>query len=162
MSVLIYRFDCLEAFPVIGALSSPGAVAEMSLVGAGDAAFLDVSITRSAGATGPLEVALALPPRTVMGTIQQLELVVAAHAGACQVAVELEEASAGIRRLLFDFVDLSGSPGYTADVAHGGVGTFQFHRFSVSLPGSCASARLGLVSLSYVGEARFASSGLAR
>ncbi len=162
MLTVVHRFDCIEAFPVIEGLSSPGAIVETSLVGLGDDAAIDVKITRAPGVTGVLEAAIALPPRTVIGVVDRFELAVVAYGDACRAGLVIEDESTGAQRVVFEAADFVGPGVYAIDFADDAVRVMQWHRLYVILDGSFDSVRLGLVSLSYSGDARIGRAEVAR
>ena len=161
MPTVIHRFDSVEAFPVIGSLSSAGAAVETSLAGAGESAHLVVKIARRVGTTGPLDVGIALPPRAVIGVVERLTLDVVMGHGVCRIGLDIEDGTTGPQRLTFDAADLRGLGSCTIDLQDRAVRTVQCHRITIMMDELCDAVRLGLVALSFSGDARIGPAEMA-
>lgn len=159
MSTLLYQFDSLESFPVIESLSSPDVTYAVRL----DATrtSLEIEVVRPRGTTGPLNVVVALPPRSVVGPIWQLTLRGSTQGTACSIGLDMEDTEGGFRCLAFRAHDLAGRNICAIGVKTGASSTTLFHRLHLLLPATEDRAQLRLISLSYSGDARLARPELA-
>jgi len=163
MSVVLYNFNCTEAFPVLPSFSSgPGSIDTRVAIAEGDASLM-VSLRRDGSLSEPFEAALALPPRTVAGTIERLELALVGDQSGCTVALEAEDEAGVIRLLEFGAVDFEGrgSCVYYWSFREK-TQILQLHRVRIVIGPSCATATLFLLSLTVHGHVRSLPTGMAQ
>jgi len=163
VSVVLYRFDSAEAFPVLDSFSSEGVSIETRVAGHGTDASLVISVDRTHSGPDALEAVVALPPRTVSGHLEGVELSLVGDRGGCRMALDAEDESGAARRLDLGLVDFDGPgscihrPSSSEKTQH-----LQFHRLRIVIGRSCVSTTLNLLSLIVHGEVRRLPSGMAQ
>jgi len=163
MAIVLYKFDSVEAFPVLGSFSSEHGSIDRRAVGASDDASLMVSLRHDDSGFDTMEAVLALPPRTVAGSIERIELSLVGDRSGCGVALDTEDQTGAVRHLDLGMVGFAGpgSCGYDWPLSEK-MQLLQFHRLRIIIGPECASATLILLSLIVRGEVRFLPSGMAQ
>jgi len=163
MELVLYRFDSAEAFPVLESFCSERGRIEARAVGASDDVSLMVSLRRDDTSSDATEAVLALPPRTVAGSIERIEISVVGDRSGCTLALDAEDQTGAVRRLDFGMVGFEGVGLCVCDwPVSEKMQIIKFHRLRIVIGPCCASATLILLSLSVRGEVRFLPSGVAQ
>ena len=108
MSLLVYRFDNAEAFPLLEVLTTLAEKPTIRIDGHGQEAILRVEASPKACAVAVGRAVLALPPRTVEGLPQQFLLEIHGDASGCRVVMEAFDAGGEPLIYSFGVVDFSG------------------------------------------------------
>ncbi len=108
MSLLVYRFDNVEAFPLLEVLTTLAEKPTLRIDGHGHAAILRMEVSQKACAAAVGRAVLALPPRTVEGLPQQFLLEIHGDANGCRVVMEAFDAGGEPLIYSFGVVDFNG------------------------------------------------------
>ncbi len=163
MAIVLYKFDSVAAYPVLESFSSERGSIDTRAVRAGDDGALMISLRRDASATGTMEAVLALPPRTVAGSIEQLELSLVGDRSGCTLELDAEDQAGVARRLDLGLVgfDGAGSCAYDWRTLEK-MQILQLHRLRIGMGPGCAASTLVLLSLIVRGDVRLLPSGVAQ
>ena len=108
MSLLVYRFDNAEAFPLLEVLTTLAEKPTIRIDGHGQEAILRVEASPKGCAATVGRAVLALPPRTVEGLPQQFLLEIHGDASGCRVVMEAFDAGGEPLIYSFGVVDFNG------------------------------------------------------
>ncbi len=185
--MIVYRFDNVEAFPLLESYTTEPQSVTTRIDQLGAETILRISYrqSRAAGislpgagsASQPAKpcVTLALPLRAIDGNPDQLLLEVLGDGSGCDVFLEAADGSGCGLVYCFAAVDFAGRRACTTDVqrphqrwgdasrsaAGPALLPLQFNRLRIVLPTECNGFDLGLISLRATGDVRPAACGLA-
>ncbi len=162
MAIVLYKFDSVEAFPVLESFSSERGSIDTRVVGASDDVSLMVSLRREDSGSDTMEAVLALPPRTVAGSVERIELSLVGDRSGCTLELDAEDQTGVARRLDLGLVgfDGPGSCAYDWPMLEK-MQILQLHRLRIGMGPGCASGSILLLSLIVHGDVRLLPSGMA-
>ena len=162
MPIVLYNFDSVEAFPVLESFSSEQGSIDTRAVGASDDASLMVSLRRDGSGSDASEAVLALPPRTVAGCIERIELSLVGDRSGCCLALDTEDQMGVVRRLDLGMVGFEGPGSCVYDwPSEEKMQILAFHRLRIVADFGCCDTSVILLSLTVHGEVRQLPSGMA-
>lgn len=176
MTVLLYQFDCLEAFPILESQTSVPTLATTSLESRGSGRALRVTVEGGKQTLEPPRLVLALPPRIIEGRPEQVILQVEGDGSGSQIAIEALDDTGSMKswnlaRLDFEderdclaSLDCGREPNAGSDTNSSATTVFplQFCRLAILLRPERPVLDIVLHTLHVTGDVRLMAAGIAQ
>ncbi len=162
MAIVLHKFESVEAYPLLESFSSEQGSIDTRAVGASDDVSLMVSLRRDDSGSDTMEAVIALPPRTVAGCLERIELLLVGDRSGCTLALDAEDQTGVARRLDLGMVGFEGrgSCAYVWPLEEK-MQILQLHRLRIVANLGCGETSVVLLSLTVHGDVRLLPSGMA-
>lgn len=175
MGVQLYRFDNLEAFPLLDSCTSCGARAAQHLDTDKRGTFLCLELTGGAERATPAQLGIALPPRAVRGLPENIELEVLGDARGGRFVLEVSDDRGWGLAYELGPIDFNGWRGLSVSIQQPArnlgkrqtiatervVPPLQFQRLLFELDPAARGSCVGVRALSVSGEVELVPTGIA-